>query len=224
MVWEWNLPRLPPLNLDGIPSIFYRASVKREPKKHSEILTKNQTGFIRGKAGFLLALFLICSLPAHARLGWTLAECEAKYGKAKIAVPTGRQVKGSSVEATFKYEGWRIRVAWFEGTDKAQFILYTSDAPKMTNEQLDAILKSNSEGQKWVPHFDGQNKAGVAISSAFSGADMRSGYFQREDGARTGTIMLWAINNVSIKTAWLYAWEKRNEAVEAAKKSRVPNL
>ena len=99
---------------------------------------------------------------------------------------------------------------------------------------------------------------------------MRSGYFQREDGARTGTIMLWAvknlgaspeafggtgavrsvtihgrhggrpssikaeasfgvsdpmgINNVSIKSAWLFAWEQRNEAAEAAKKARVPNL
>lgn len=173
----------------------------------------------------LLSVSLLLVLTtAHARLGWTLSECERKYGPASISVPTGRQIKGSSVEATFKYEGWRIRVAWFEGTDKAQYISYTSDAPKMTIEQLDAILASNADGQKWVPHFDGQNKAGVAISSALSGADMRSGYYQREDGARTGTIMLWAVNNVSLKSGWLTAWEKRNEAAEAAKKSRVPNL
>ena len=91
----------------------------------------------------------------------------------------------------------------------------------MTMEQLDAILNSNSDGPKWVPHFDSQSQIGVAISSIISKSDMRSGYFLREDGARTGTIMLWAINNVSIKSAWLYAWEQRNEA---AKKARVPNL
>jgi hypothetical protein len=152
------------------------------------------------------------------------AKNSEKYGVAVIQPVTGKKFKDSSVEATFRYEGWRIRLAWFPGTEKAQFILYTADAPKMTNEQLDAILKSNADGQKWEPHFDGQNKAGVAISSAISGSDMRSGYFQREDGARTGTIMLWAINNVGIKSAWLYAWEQRNEAAEAAKKARVPNL
>lgn len=170
------------------------------------------------------SLVLLFSGSAHARLGWTMKECEAKYGVAVIQPVTGKKFKDSSVEATFRYEGWRIRLAWFPGTEKAQFILYTADAPKMTNEQLDAILKSNADGQKWEPHFDGQNKAGVAISSAISGSDMRSGYFQREDGARTGTIMLWAINNVGIKSAWLYAWEQRNEAAEAAKKARVPNL
>lgn len=170
------------------------------------------------------SLVLLFSGSAHARLGWTMKECEAKYGVAAIQPVTGKKFKDSSVEATFRYEGWRIRIAWFPGTDKAQFILYTADAPKMTNEQLDAILKSNADGQKWESHFDGQNQAGVAISSALSGSDMRSGYFQREDGARTGTIMLWAINNVSIKSAWLYAWEKRNEDAEAAKKARVPNL
>lgn len=153
-----------------------------------------------------------------------MRECEAKYGPASIAVPTGKKFKESSVEATFKHEGWRILVAWFPGADKAQFILYTSTAPKMTREQLDAILSVNSDGQKWHPFFDGQNKAGVAISSAVSGADMRSGYFLREDGARTGMIMLWAINNVSIKSAWLLAWEKRNEALEEQKRTKVPNL
>lgn len=153
-----------------------------------------------------------------------MQECEAKYGAATIVVPAGKQFKESSVEATFKYEGWRIRVAWFPGTEKAQCILYTSTASKMTNEQMDAILSVNSDGQKWQPFFDGQNKAGVAIASSLSGADMRSGYFLREDGARTGTIMLWAINNVSIKSAWLYAWEKRNEALEEQQKMKVPNL
>ena len=153
-----------------------------------------------------------------------MKECEAKYGPATIAPKYGKILKDSSVEATFKYEGWRITCAWVEGSDKVQFIRYTASAPKMTNEQLDAILKSNSDGQKWAAHFDGQNKVGVAISSALSGSDMRSGYYQRDDGARTGTIMLWGINNVSIKSAWLYACEKRNEAAEAAKKAHVPSL
>jgi len=48
---------------------------------------------------------------------------------------------------------------------------------QMTKEQLTAILNANSEGQKWSPHFDGQNKEGVAVASFFSNSDMRSGYF-----------------------------------------------
>ena len=86
-----------------------------------------------------IALFL-CGR-AEARLGWTMRECEAKYGPAAISVPTGRQIKGSNIEATFKYEGWRIRLAWFAGTDKAQYISYAADSSKMTNEQfLTSIL------------------------------------------------------------------------------------
>jgi len=173
---------------------------------------------------FAISLALLFSGQAHARLGWTLKECEAKYGKATIQPVIGKKCKDSSVEATFRYQGWRIRLAWFPGTDKAQYILYTADAPKMTTEQLDAILKSNSDGQNWEAHFDGGNKTGVAISSAIAGSDMRSGYFQRQDGARTGTIMLWAINNVSIKSAWLTAWEKRNSEAAAAQETRVPDL
>ena len=153
-----------------------------------------------------------------------MQECEAKYGPASISGPTGKKLKESSVEATFKYEGWRILAAWFPGTDKVQYILYTSTSSKMTQDQLNAILNANSDGQKWQPFFDGQNKDGVAIASSISGSDMRSGYFLREDGARTGTIMLWAINNVSIKSAWLYAWENRNAALEEQKKARIPNL
>jgi len=170
------------------------------------------------------SLSLLFSASAHARLGWTMRECEAKYGPATITPKYGKILKDSNVEATFNYEGWRIACAWVEGTDKVQFIRYTASAPKMTKEQLDAILKSNADGQKWESHFDGGNKEGVAIASSLSGSDMRSGYFQREDGARTGTIMLWAINNVSIKSAWLYAFEKRNDEAEAAKKTHVPNL
>ncbi|MFZ4776076.1 MAG: hypothetical protein ACOYM3_11960 [Terrimicrobiaceae bacterium] len=57
-------------------------------------------------------LLLTFSSLAEAQLGWTLQECEAKYGPASIVVPTGRHFKDASVEAAFKYEGWRIRAAW----------------------------------------------------------------------------------------------------------------
>lgn len=175
---------------------------------------------------FILAVIFTVGFSgqAEARLGWTMQECTAKYGPASVAVPTGKTFKESSVEATFTYEGWRIQVAWFPGTDKAQFIKYTAIAPKMTTEQLDAILASNSDGLTWKPSFDGQNKAGVAMASRLSGSDMRSGYFQREDGARTGTIMLWAINNVSIKSAWLCAKEDQREATQEARQKHVPNF
>lgn len=173
---------------------------------------------------FVAILAIAFSEHAEARLGWTMQQCEAKYGPAKIIVQTGHAFKDSSVEASFDFEGWNIRIAWFPGTDKAQYIKYTSTSPKMTREQLDAILTSNADGQEWKENFDDQNKVGVAIASGLSGSDMRSGYFQREDGARTGTIMLWAINNVSIKSAWLCASEKQGEATEAAKKKHVPNL
>ncbi len=114
-------------------------------------------------------------------------------------------------------------MAWFPGTDKAQYILYTAKS-KMTKEQLNAILSSNADGQKWEPHFDGGSKVGTAISSAMTGEDMRHGYFQRDDGAQTDTIMLWAVNNVAIKSSWLCAWEKSKADAEAAKKAHVPNL
>ena len=94
----------------------------------------------------------------------------------------------------------------------------------MTTEQLDAILSANSDGKKWQSFFNGQNKAGAAISSTLSGVDMRSGYYLRENGARTGTIMLWAINNVEIESSWFVAWQGRNEAIEKQKKQSIFNL
>lgn len=39
-----------------------------------------------------------------------------------------------------------------------------------------------------------------------------------------GTIMLWAINNVSIKSAWLCARETRAEADKEAEQKHIPNL
>lgn len=171
-----------------------------------------------------ILLTLLFTERADARLGWTLQQCEEKYGKASILNKTGKTFDGSATEATFNYEGWRILVAWFPNSSEAQFIRYTSNAGKMTNEQLEAILNSNAMGQKWKPHFDGQNQAGVEIASELSGSDMRSGYYQREDGAQTGTIMLWAINNVGIKSAWLIDWEQKQKAADTLKKTRVPNL
>ena len=161
---------------------------------------------------------------AQARLDWTIEQCEQKYGKATIAPKIGSMFPDSSVEATFKFEGMSIRVVWFPSSDKAQAIRYTSDAPKMTTEQLDALLNANSAGYTWKPFFDGQSRVGTAISSAMVDQDMRSGYFERSDGARTGTIMLWAINNVSLKSGWLVAMERRKLEEKQEKQSKIPNF
>jgi hypothetical protein len=175
---------------------------------------------------FALAALVFILLPsrAEARLGWTMPECEAKYGSASITAPVLKKFKESSVEATFKYEGWRILAAWFPGTDKVQYIRYTSDTPKMSKEQLQAILEKNSEGRKWEKFVQQGDPLGAAVASILSGESMSIGHFVREDGAQTDTIMLAAINNVGIKSAWLNAWLKRNEALEEQKRNRIPNL
>ena len=66
----------------------------------------------------LLIAVLVVAFPnyADARLGWTLKECEGKYGPALMSGPTGRNFKGSTIEATFRHEGWQIQVAWFPGS------------------------------------------------------------------------------------------------------------
>lgn len=172
---------------------------------------------------FSAVLLIATGLTAHARLGWTLAECEAKYGPASFVPATGKVFKTSAREAIFQFQGWRIRVAWFPTVDRAQFVAY--QAPQvMTEAQFQAVLDANSDGMKWTFKPNSTNPEGTAIASALSGADMRSGCFVREDNARTGTIMLWAINNVEIFSAWLHATIERDKRAEEQKKAAVPDL
>lgn len=106
-------------------------------------------------ASFLAALSLVSS-SLHARLGDTERDCITRYGSPVASNSTkilGPLVPGT-VERSYSYQGWKIRVAFVNGVAVAQE--YRKDvsvlkAMKITDDELAAILEGESGGAKWSP-------------------------------------------------------------------------
>ena len=105
---------------------------------------------------FLLALASFTTLPmatAHARLGETLAECEARYGKALTVIP-GRAQNPAQMMQLFQSEltdpdgrkvSLRIRVE-FDKNGRAWYIRYTGSFPA---DATQSFLGFNAGDGKW---------------------------------------------------------------------------
>jgi len=106
---------------------------------------------------FLLALTLISiGTPAHARLGETREQAEARYGLPKSEKTARFQtplIEGAR-EITFLYQGFRIRCALLPATDGREYIvreeyLRKDGSPVIKDFERDAILAGEGNGMEW---------------------------------------------------------------------------
>lgn len=101
----------------------------------------------------LILLCVMLAAPAWARLGETLEQCSARYGK-----PV--QTDTLEVGARFEQAGWCI-CAWFDEAGKCDYIVFTKVGPRpnlsfqevitqhhtgadISREELDALLAANA--------------------------------------------------------------------------------
>jgi hypothetical protein len=103
----------------------------------------------------LLAL-LIAPLSARAALGDTEAQCLEKYGHSL------NETKGSGVgEKLVFYEkgGFGIGIEYWKGRASCLFFKKTIRTDKISDEEIEAILKENGAGSFWeFSHVIGEGK------------------------------------------------------------------
>jgi hypothetical protein len=97
-----------------------------------------------------IAFLLLCNSYAQARIGETLEECRARYGK---------EASDKDVAYIFIKDEFKLRVYFEEG--KCVKVSYEKVDPKsewnfkpLTNEEVDSFLKDNSGGKEWVKISD----------------------------------------------------------------------
>jgi len=114
----------------------------------------------------VLAIFLLLTTSAFARLGETIAQAENRYGLSKPVPQTTLTIAGRLIEGDheylFEYKGWKIRCALLMASNGEWYIMreeYTKDwntevrlaggSPMIADYERDAILKGEAEGKQW---------------------------------------------------------------------------
>ena len=87
---------------------------------------------------------LLVPTVAAARLGETIGECDARYGKPTQVEP-GAAVANSQERTYFKH-GFTIKALFIDGRAETISYLYPS---ALTSEQLTKLLGNNARGQVW---------------------------------------------------------------------------
>jgi hypothetical protein len=97
-------------------------------------------------AGLVAAAMVGLLVPsvAAARLGETVGECDARYGK-PTQVEAGA-VFAKSIERTYSKDGFTIKVLFVDG--RAQMISYLHPSV-LTGEEVTKLLNNNARGQVW---------------------------------------------------------------------------
>ena len=92
-------------------------------------------------------LFLLITIPCHARIGETLDESVARYGPVFKEAPYG---------TIFKKGDFDIQVHFFEG--KTDYLTIIKDpgaaVQDITPEELEALLAANFNGMKYSRHME----------------------------------------------------------------------
>ncbi len=110
------------------------------------------------KTTFLALCFCLVAALAHARLGETREQSEARYGLPK----SERTLKGlaplidGARELTFHHAGFRIRCALLLASDGVEYIVreeYSKLAVplKITQIEIDAIFEAETNALEWAP-------------------------------------------------------------------------
>jgi carbohydrate-selective porin OprB len=92
-----------------------------------------------------LAFFFALTLPLLARLGETVAQCEARYGPDLYDNPNEGwyEKNGINVHADFR-DGAAVKIVYWKKSEE----LFSR--PKLSDLQVAEILKANSGGQEWM--------------------------------------------------------------------------
>ena len=99
----------------------------------------------------LLAAFI--ASPAHARLGETEAQAQARYGAPADGM-VGADEKAllpGAVERVYNFEGWRVRSAFVGGiTVRIQYVHLENNAPKKLEEaEIKTLLEAEKGKFSW---------------------------------------------------------------------------
>ena len=87
---------------------------------------------------------LLVPTMADARLGETIRECDARYGK-PTQVEAG-SVFANSLERSYFKEGFTIEVLFVDGHAETVSYLHPS---ALTDEQITKLLNNNAQGEVW---------------------------------------------------------------------------
>ena len=124
----------------------------------------------------LLSLtWLLTLLPAHARLGETEAQSQARYGvpQPELIGQSEKPLMPGAKEVAYNYQGWRVRAAFVTGVAKRieYAKLPENGAPKqLTEPEVLAVLEAEKATFKWKEEKPRTGNAGLdALKSAFEG-------------------------------------------------------
>lgn len=107
----------------------------------------------------------IAAFTSHARLGDTERQCIERYGSAEPPPPfqttVGILLPGAHQSATYRYQGYRIQVAFLNGRivrQRYQRTLAVNGSLAISDAEIEAILKAESDGGTWkrASPFKGQ--------------------------------------------------------------------
>jgi len=113
----------------------------------------------------LLSLLTLLPLTTYARLGDTERQCIERYGSAepppRFVTDVNTLLPGAHQSATYRYQGYRIEVAFLNGRVVRQRYHRTqavNGSLNLSDAEIEAILKAESDGGTWkrVSPFKGQ--------------------------------------------------------------------
>jgi len=177
----------------------------------------------------VIFFLLVCVSVSWARIGENETQCNGRYGTPLTDKFTADSDKKNPLlpigyTKTYKYQGWKVRIAYFEFNGPAVKMSFQKKSSGAINEgELAAILTANTPaGMTW--------KRGVYTKSPLKGAAgllgnlganaMGAGAWQRSDGVHA--ILAPLMMEFSIETPEAVAIVKR--AKEISRKEAIPSF
>ncbi len=131
--------------------------------------------FPRQTLSFLLAFVLLGVAPGWARLGETEEQSQSRYGApdAGLIGANDQPLLSGAKELAYNYQGWRVRVAFLNGS--AARIEYAkipdaSGLKKLTDPEVQAVLEAEKGNFNWREEKPRLGNNGLnALKTAFDG-------------------------------------------------------
>lgn len=124
-----------------------------------------------------LAFFFLLTVPGFCRLGESVEQCEARYGKdSHQKEGEGWYEKaGIGIHANFR-NGVAVKISYWKRSTE----LFSRE--KLTDLQVKEIISANADGSSWVEHKEraGDNITGKSMKRVDGTAFMRWDYLSGE--------------------------------------------
>jgi len=141
---------------------------------------------------FIVALMALAAAPARARLGDTMAQCEARYG-VHVRIEESDQKDALHRKYLYEKSGYRISICYVDGI-AGQVDIAREDGAALTEAEIKTLLESNSGGLAWK-EVSGDNAPNPLLTGP---------QWIRDDGAHS-----YALDGIS------FTLKKYDEAVAA---------